>query len=148
MTKGRLLLVPVLVLVVLVAIAVAASRVVRLGRPGQSATAGQATYGIVTPAQLNSMLAKKDFSFINVHVPYEGEIEQTDAFIPYDEIDKNLAQLPADKKAKIVLYCRSGRMSSMAAEELVKRGFSNVSHLDGGMAAWQAAGYSTVDRKR
>lgn len=142
MTRNRLLL------VVLAVLSIGTILVARLGQPSQSAVAGKATYGIVTPVQLAGMLAQKDFTFVNVHIPYDGEIEKTDAFIPYSEIDKNLAQFPTNKNAKIVLYCRSGNMSSLAAEDLAKRGFSNVSHLDGGMAAWQAAGYSTVDRKR
>ncbi len=90
------------------------------------------------------MLDKKDFTFINVHIPYEGEIAKTDAFVPYDEIDKNLDTLPADKNAKIVLYCRSGRMSSMAAETLVRLGYTNVWSLDGGMSGWEQQGYELI----
>jgi len=134
-------------LLVLVVLTIAALVVARPGQRGQSAAPGKATYGVVTPAQLTAMLTQKDFVLINVHIPYDGEIDKTDAFIPYNEINKNLARLPADKNAKIVLYCRSGHMSSLAAEDLVGRGYTNVSHLDGGMAAWQTAGYTIVDRK-
>lgn len=57
-------------------------------------------------------MANKDFSLINTHIPYEGELPQTDAFVPYNEIEANLNHLPADKDARIVLYCRSGRMQN------------------------------------
>src|SRR3972149_6042937 len=77
-------------------------------------------YTNITPAQLADLLKSKDFFFANTHIPYEGEIEQTDGFIPYDEITQRLSELPADKNAKIFLYCRSGRMSAIAAEALVK----------------------------
>src|SRR3990170_3604977 len=64
----------------------------------------------ITSVQLYDMLKNKDFYFVNVHTPYEGEIEKTDTFIPYDQIDNNFDKLPKDKNAKIVLYCKSGRM--------------------------------------
>jgi rhodanese-related sulfurtransferase len=98
------------------------------------------SYTNVTPAQLAGMLKQKDFFFVNVHIPYEGEIESTDAEIPYDQTTQQLSQYPADKNAKIVLYCRSGRMSSIAAQELIKAGYTNVWNLDGGMVAWEQQG--------
>ena len=98
------------------------------------------SYTNVSATQLKAMLDKKDFTFVNVHIPYEGEIAKTDAFAPYDEIEKNLDRLPADKNAKIVLYCRSGRMSTLAAETLVRLGYTNVWSMEGGMIAWETLG--------
>ncbi len=95
---------------------------------------------LLSPAELEEMLADKDFFFVNTHIPYEGEIEQTDAFIPYDQIEENLALLPADRDAEIVLYCRSGRMSAIAADTLESLGYTNVWDLEGGMIAWEEAG--------
>ena len=100
------------------------------------------TYTNVTPQQLAEMLKHKDFFFVNVHIPYEGEIAATDAKIPYDLTIQQLSQYPSAKDAKIVLYCRSGRMSDIAARELVKAGYTNVWNLDGGMAAWEQQGLS------
>jgi rhodanese-related sulfurtransferase len=94
------------------------------------------------------MLAQKDFTFVNVHIPYEGEIERTDAFIPYNEIGDQINLLPVDKRAKIVLYCRSGHMSAMAGTTLAKLGYTNILNLDGGMLAWERAGYNLVTKSR
>jgi rhodanese-related sulfurtransferase len=101
----------------------------------------------VGPDELAEMLAPKDFLFVNTHVPYEGEIDGTDAFIPYEgNGPQRLGDYPADKGAKIVLYCRSGRMSEIVAEELVAAGYTNVWNLAGGMVAWEAAGYELKGR--
>jgi rhodanese-related sulfurtransferase len=104
------------------------------------------SYTNVSATQLKAMLDKKEFAFINVHIPYEGEIAKTDAFVPYNEVEKNLGKLPADKNAKIVLYCRSGRMSAIAAETLVRLGYTNVWNMEGGMIAWETLGLPLTTR--
>lgn len=93
-------------------------------------------------AELAAMLRDKEVFLVNVHGPYEGEISETDAFIAYDEITAHLDKLPKDKSASIVLYCRSGRMSETAARELVQLGYTQVSHLSGGMVDWKKKGYA------
>ena len=101
----------------------------------------------VTPQELRTLLATKNFLLINVHIPYEGEIEKTDAIIPYNEIDKIIATLPSDKNAMVVLYCRSGSMSQQSTEALVKLGYSNLWKLDRGMVGWKEAGLPIVTKR-
>jgi len=110
---------------------------------GETVAAVGGSYQNITPAELNMMLKTKDFVFVNVHIPFAGNIAGTDLSIPYDQISssENLSQLPTDKSAKILLYCRSGRMSAIAAEELVSLGYTNIWNLDGGMDTWEKAGY-------
>lgn len=43
--------------------------------------------GAVAAVQFNQMLTAKDFSLVNVHVPHAGELAQTDAFMPYSDIE-------------------------------------------------------------
>ena len=108
--------------------------------PGQKVAVPGGEYTDITVDALQGMLKNKDFVFVNVHIPFEGDIANTDVSIPYNEIDKQLNQLPASKDARIVLYCRSGRMSGIAAETLVGLGYTHVANLEGGMVAWEQAG--------
>jgi rhodanese-related sulfurtransferase len=105
-------------------------------------------YTDVPPDQLKGMLDKKDFVFINVHTPYAGEIANTDLFIPYDQLAKNVDKLPLDKNAKILLYCSSGHMSTIGSETLVRLGYTNVYGLAGGMKAWQDRQYPLLNNPK
>ena len=106
------------------------------------------SYWNISAARLDSMLPQKDFLFINVHIPYEREIAGTDLFIPFDEVEQNLSQLPSDKDTRIVVYCRGGRMSAISAETLVGLGYTNVWNLKGGMAEWQGEGYPLINNPK
>ena len=106
---------------------------------GEQVTVPGGSYTNVTPAELDTMLMNKDFTLINVHIPFEGKIVQTDLIIPYDQINQNQFEFPADKNAKIVLYCRSGHMSDSAAKTLINLGYANIWNLAGGMVAWENA---------
>lgn len=108
---------------------------------GETVTLPNGSYQDITADNLNTLLKNKDFIFINVHIPFAGNIAGTDLSIPYDQIEQNLSQLPSDKSTKIVLYCRSGHMSAIAAEKLVSLGYTNIWNLKGGMADWEKAGY-------
>jgi len=110
------------------------------GAGGTRVEAEGGAYFDITPRTLKSWLGDKDFLLVNVAVPYMGEIESTDEFIPLDGIEGRLDAFP-QRDAKIVVYCRSGSTSAKAARKLVRLGYSNVWNLEGGMIAWQEAGY-------
>ncbi|MBN1454176.1 MAG: rhodanese-like domain-containing protein [Anaerolineales bacterium] len=115
-------------------------------QPGGTSISGKqvevqgGTYTEISVDELHLMLKNKEFTLVNVHVPFEGDIPNTDVSIPHDQIAQNLDMLPADKNAEIVIYCRSDRMSTIASETLVGLGYTNVYNLDGGMVAWENAG--------
>ena len=67
---------------------------------------------------------------------YDGGHIPGAILIPYDEIaDRAEKDLP-DKDQLILVYCRSGRRSKIAAEELVKLGYTNVKEF-GGIIDWE-----------
>lgn len=51
------------------------------------------------------------------------------------------AELPDAGGRKVVVYCASGMRSLMAADRLLADHYGGVGNLDGGIAAWQLAGY-------
>jgi rhodanese-related sulfurtransferase len=105
----------------------------------------QVGFNRLDPEQFAAWLGYSTAYVINVHVPYEGELEHTDAFIPFDRIVGD-TRLPADKESEIYLYCKTGHMSAIAGEALSRAGYRHVSHLEGGMQAWEASGKPLIHR--
>ena len=55
--------------------------------------------------------------------------------IPYDEITQKAEGVLTDKNQLILVYCRSGRRSKIAAEALVELGYTNIREF-GGIIDW------------
>jgi rhodanese-related sulfurtransferase len=102
----------------------------------------------ITPDTLAGMLNAKDFTLLNVKTPYIGEIAGTDLYIPYTDLAARTSQLPSNKSARIVVYCRSGNESAIAAQTLIDLGYTTIDNLDGGMNAWTASGRQLVQLNR
>ncbi len=98
------------------------------------------SYRVVSVQELQTMLETKDFTMINVHTPWQGDIPQTDSRLAYDQISQSQDQLPAEKDAKILVYCLTSGMAKKAVQSLVSLGYKNVWMLEGGTTAWQEAG--------
>lgn len=86
-----------------------------------------------------------EFQIINVHIPYAGEVANTDANIPYNDLDALTSAIPS-KDAPVILYCRSGNMSEQASRALIEQGYTQVWDVPGGMAAWQSSGRDLADK--
>ena len=65
----------------------------------------------------------------------EGHIPNA-ILIPYTEIDAKAEGILTDKDAQILVYCRSGRRSKIAAESLANLGYTNVKEF-GGIIDWE-----------
>ena len=108
--------------------------------PGIQADANGVPYRVVSVDELQTMLEDKDFLMVNVHTPFEGNIPQTDLHLPYDEIEQNLSLLPADKDARILIYCLTSGMAKLAVATLTAQGYTDIWMLEGGTSAWAEAG--------
>lgn len=55
-------------------------------------------------------------------------------------IERDVEKLIPDTSAEIILYCGGGFRSALAAENLGRMGYTNVTSMDGGFRAWTEAG--------
>jgi len=110
--------------------------------PGQaasaSAAAASASLPLISPQALLERQAKRDPSLfvLDVRTPQEyaaGHVPGA-VNVPYDQVASHLAEIPKDKD--VVLYCRSGRRTGLAAEVLEANGYTKLGHLQGDMEAW------------
>lgn len=100
----------------------------------------------LSPSEFATAVSEPNRVTINVHVPFEGDLADTDLSIPYDQIKQQAATLPPDRATPLAIYCRSGRMSAIAATTLKTLGYANIVELQGGMQAWEASGRTVVQR--
>ena len=97
-----------------------------------------ATYEQITAKQAKEIMdTETDYVIIDARTQDDfavGHIENA-ILIPYYEIkDRAEKELP-DKDALILVYCRSGRRSKIASEELVNLGYTNIKEF-GGIIDW------------
>ena len=104
---------------------------------------GSVSYDQISGAEAKALMdSESGYIILDTREQYEydeGHIPGA-ILIPYGEIaDLAEKELP-DKDQLILVYCRSGRRSKIAAEELVKLGYTNVKEF-GGIIDWE---YETV----
>ena len=104
---------------------------------------GELGYEQITAEEAKAIMdTETDYIIIDARTEEEfaeGHIEGAILIPEYEIADRAEAELP-DKDALILVYCRSGRRSKIAAEELVKLGYTDVREF-GGIIDWP---YETV----
>ena len=96
------------------------------------------TYQQITAQEAKTIMdTEKDYIIIDARTEEEfaaGHIANAILIPEYEIAARAEAELP-DKEALILVYCRSGRRSKIASEELVKLGYTNVKEF-GGIIDW------------
>ena len=96
------------------------------------------TYEQITPAEAKGIM-DNEHNYIILDVRTEEEFAEghvKDAIlIPDSEITEKAEGILTDKEQQILVYCRSGRRSKNAANQLVELGYSNVKEF-GGIIDW------------
>ncbi len=128
---------------------------VRLGRIGFDQVVGYLADGLrsleshpeltATTERISAPLAAERLAgadpplAIDVRAPSERETKHLagSVSVPLNHLSARLAELPADRP--LLVFCAGGYRSSIAASLLQQHGFSAVSEIAGGIAAWEAA---------
>ena len=97
-----------------------------------------ATYEQITAREAKEIMdTEQDYIIIDARTEEEfaeGHIANAILIPEYEIKDRAEKELP-DKDALILVYCRSGRRSKIASEELVNLGYTNVKEF-GGIIDW------------
>ena len=100
---------------------------------------GSASYDQIGGAEAKALMdSESGYVIIDARTQEEydqGHIPGAILIPEYEIADRAEKELP-DKDQLILVYCRSGRRSKIAAEELVKLGYTNVKEF-GGIIDWE-----------
>jgi rhodanese-related sulfurtransferase len=97
---------------------------------------------VLSIAEFERKSIKKNTLVIDVRTPEEVADGHLPGSVNIDFLRENFAQEinVLNKKATYLVYCRTGKKSREAADQMKKAGFKHVYMLEGGFTAWQEAG--------
>ena len=98
----------------------------------------EAAYMNITAEEAKAIMDSQD-GYVILDVRTQEEYDQGHIpgaiLIPHEEITEKAEDLLTDKDQLILVYCRSGRRSKLAAEALVELGYTNIKEF-GGIIDW------------
>ena len=94
----------------------------------------------ITPQQAEEMIVHGGVIILDVRTQAEFESERIEnaVLVPYDQIAELAPTLIPDKNQVVLVYCRAGRRSRIAADALADLGFTAVYDF-GGLQDWHGA---------
>lgn len=96
----------------------------------------------IDPPTLAQRLATGSAVVLDVRTPGEHAASAIlgSQLLPLDQLDQHADTLAANLNAPVTLVCRSGQRATQAHQRLTAAGATDLTVLDGGLNAWQAAG--------
>ncbi len=104
----------------------------------------------IGPAQLTALINRDNALVVDLRPTADfdkGHIAGAKN-VQISQFDPENKQLAPAKSLPVVLVCKAGESAEGAAKRLRKAGFGNVSVLEGGVQAWQAADLPLVKGRR
>ncbi len=112
----------------------------------QYETSQETLYKEVSAEEAKSLVQSRDVLVLDVRTPrefYAGHLEDA-KLIPVQQLEARISEIEDHKDKEILLYCRSGNRSTVAAEILRRNGFRKLYNMRHGIREWQQEGYKTV----
>jgi rhodanese-related sulfurtransferase len=95
-----------------------------------------------TPLQVTQLLNRGKGTIVDVRSAEEfaaGHLRDAKN-IPLADLSSRIGELEKSKARSVVVVCQTGARADKAVRQLAAAGFGDVVSLDGGVAAWRAAG--------
>jgi len=95
-----------------------------------------------SPLQLTQMINRGKTTIVDVRSNEEfaaGHLRDA-KHIPLADLGTRIGELDKSKNRTVIMVCQTGARSDKAARQLQAAGFEDVHSLEGGLAAWKAAG--------
>ncbi|WLI89260.1 rhodanese-like domain-containing protein [Massilia sp. R2A-15] len=95
-----------------------------------------------TPLQVTQIINRGKGAIVDVRSAEEfaaGHLRDAKN-IPLADLSSRIGELEKSKSRSVVVVCQTGARADKAVRQLAAAGFSDVVALEGGVAAWQAAG--------
>ena len=106
--------------------------------PSETQSAKEAVYMNITAQEAKEIMDREE-GYIILDTRAQDEYDESHIpgaiLIPHDEILEKAESILTDKDQLILVYCRSGRRSKLASEDLVKLGYTNIKEF-GGIIDW------------
>ena len=100
---------------------------------------------LLTVKQLKEELDQTNESFILLDVRTREEFNsgriKNSINIPHDLLLSDISLVADYKSEKVVVYCRSGKLSKLVLDRLSDEGFRTLIDVDGDMLAWNSANF-------
>ncbi len=99
---------------------------------------------VLSVEEIKARFDANEIVLIDVRAPNEYVSEHIAGALLYPMAFFDPAKLPDQSVKPIVFHCGSGKRSRMIAELCAGAGITTLAHMEGGMAAWKAAGLPYV----
>jgi phage shock protein E len=139
--RNRVIVLSLILLAALLAGCGAAAPVNQAAAPAAPAVDVAKLGDTVDVATVKGLLGNPDVVMLDVREPNEYQAGHIPGIklLPVGEVANRLSEIPKDKP--VIVTCHSGNRSGQVAKYLRDQGYTNIHNMQGGIVAWEAAGY-------